>query len=208
MPGRCITIMKPHLWAHAGVASLQIAKSEAPVKNAPEASETELNFAELFQQYYPRVYNYLRYRVNVVEDVEDLISMVFEKAYSRREQYDADKGAFSTWIFRIAHNTLVNFYRTNQRRSAWESGQVVPEDLVTPELAPETQLVQQETVATLLQGLENLGERDQEVISLKFAGRLSNREIGQIMKLKEKTVSVVLLRAMRRLQKQLQEKAA
>ena len=90
----------------------------------------------------------------------------------------------------------------DQRRSAWETVTAMPEDLVTPESVPETQIIQQETVAQLLQGLAQLSERDQEIISLKFAGRLSNQEIGHIMELKEKTVSVVLLRAMRRLQQQ------
>jgi RNA polymerase sigma factor (sigma-70 family) len=165
----------------------------------------ELDFTELFQQYYPRVYNYLRYRVNTLEDAEDLISIVFEKAYTHREQFDATKGAFSTWLFEIAHNMLANYYRTRQRHSAWESEEGLPNDLVTPESSPETQVIQKEDVSELLQGLSQLRERDQEVISLKFAGRLSNQEIGQIMDLKEKTVSVVLLRAMRRLQQQLAE---
>jgi len=64
-------------------------------------------------------------------------------------------------------------------------------------------VIEKEAITHLLQGLERLSERDQEVISLKFAGQLSNREIGQIMTLNEKTVSVVLWRAMRRLQQQL-----
>lgn len=166
-----------------------------------------LDFAALFQQYYPRVYTYLRYRVNLPEDAEDLISTVFEKAYTHREQFDPAKGAFSTWLFRIAHNSLANYYRSRQRRSAWETDTELPEDLVTSEGSPEMQLLQQETVAQLLNGLSNLSERDQEVISLKFAARLSNKEIGQVMDLKEKTVSVVLLRAMRRLQKEVQELA-
>jgi RNA polymerase sigma-70 factor (ECF subfamily) len=165
------------------------------------------DFADLFQQYYPRVYNYLRYRVNVPEDAEDLIGTVFEKAYTHRERFDADKGAFSTWLFRIAHNELANYYRSRQRRSNWETGSEWPGDLVTSESSPETQIIQQETIAQLWQGLGKLSERDQEVISLKFGSRLSNKEIGQIMDLKEKTVSVVLLRAMRRLQKQLEETA-
>jgi RNA polymerase sigma factor (sigma-70 family) len=169
------------------------------------AGTKKLNFAELFQQYYSRVYNYLRYRVNAPEDAEDLISAVFEKAYTHREQFDAEKGAFSTWLFRIAHNTLANYYRTRQRHSVWESEGGLPDDLITPESSPETQIIHKETIAELLQGLNQLRERDQEVISLKFAGRLSNQEIGQIMDLKEKTVSVVLLRAMRRLQQQLSE---
>lgn len=162
-------------------------------------------FVELFQQYYSRVYNYLRYRVNTPEDAEDLISVVFEKAYTHQAKFDPAKGAFSTWLFQIAHNTLANFYRTRKRRSAWEAGGELPGDLVTPEASPESQVIQKETISELLQGLEQLKERDQEVISLKFAGRLSNKEIGQIMDLKEKTVSVVLLRAMRRLQQQVVE---
>jgi RNA polymerase sigma factor (sigma-70 family) len=61
-----------------------------------------------------------------------------------------------------------------------------------------------ETIVQLLQGLERLNERDQEVITLKFAGKLSNKEIGEIMDMKEKTVSVALLRAMRRLRQEIE----
>lgn len=162
--------------------------------------EPGLDFAELFRQYYPRIYNYLRYRVYSREDTEDLISLVFEKAYSHRQQFDAAKGTFSTWLFGIAHHTLANYYRTRQRRGVWETEEELPEDLVKPDSSPEMQIIQQEMVVQLLQGLDQLNERDQEVISLKFAGRLSNQEIGQIMNLPEKNVAVVLFRAMRRLQ--------
>jgi RNA polymerase sigma factor (sigma-70 family) len=160
------------------------------------------DFAALFQEYYPRVYNYLRYRLNSAEDVEDLISQVFEKAFAHRAQYDPDKGAFSTWLFSIAHNELANFYRSRERRAKWEADGELPDDMVL-EGSPETQVIQQESIVQLWQGLQQLNERDQEVISLKFGSRLSNRDIGQIMDLKEKTVSVVLWRAMRRLEDQL-----
>ncbi len=173
----------------------------------PESTEPELNFAELFQQFYPRIYNYLRYRVNAPEDAEDLLSLVFEKAYLHRAQFKASKGSFSTWLFSIAHHTLANYYRTRQRRQTWEISQELPEDLVKPDSSPETDLIQQETLAQLLHCLTRLRERDQEVISLKFAGRLSNQEIGQVMNLPEKNVAVVLFRAMRRLQQLVMEAA-
>lgn len=179
--------------------------SKTTTPDHQNTSASTLDFAELFQQYYPRVYNYLRYRVNTSEDAEDLISLVFEKAYTHRAKFDPAKGSFSTWLFQIAHNTLANFYRTHQRRSAWETGSELPEDLVIPEASPETQIIQQEMITDLLSSLTQLNERDREVIGLKFAGRLSNQEIGQIMDLKEKTVSVVLLRAMRRLQRRVEE---
>ena len=179
--------------------------TEDTTQENKRATSAELDFAELFRQYYARIYNYVRYRVDALEDAEDLVGVVFEKAYAHRAQFDAGKGSFSTWLFRIAHNELANYYRSRQRRADWEAGNELPADLVTAEALPETELIRQQQISQLLRGLVQLSERDREVISLKFAGRLSNQEIGQIMDLKEKTVSVVLLRAMRRLQQQLAE---
>jgi RNA polymerase sigma-70 factor (ECF subfamily) len=165
--------------------------------------EAELDFADLFREHYPRIYNYFRYRVNAQADAEDLTSVTFERAYANRERFSKAKGNFSTWLFRIAHNVLANHYRTHQRHSAHEAEGELPADLVAPAPSPETQVIQEERIARLLRGLRDLSQRDQEVITLKFAGALSNKEIGEIMGLKEKTVSVVLWRAMGRLGRQL-----
>lgn len=171
-------------------------------------SEANLDLAQRFQQYYPYVYNYLRYRVNLLEDAEDLIGTIFEQAYAHRDQYDPARGAFSTWLFRIAHNVLVSYYRRRNSRSAWEANIEVPVDLISTEPQPEIQVMQKETLVQMLRCLERLSERDQEVISLKFAGKLRNKEIGEIMEMPEKTVSVVLLRAMRRLRQEIEKESA
>ena len=184
-----------------------LATEEISHKNK-EVYEPELDLAALFQQYYPRIYNYLRYRVNSVEDAEDLINIIFEQAYKGRAQFDPTRGAFSTWLFRIAHNELVSYYRKNTSRSRWETGVEIPPDLVTSEPSPEAQLVHQEALGSMLRCLERLKERDQEIISLKFAGKLRNNEIGEIMDIQEKTVSVVLLRAVRRLRQEMEKEAA
>lgn len=171
-------------------------------------AEPKLDLAQLFQQYYDRIYNYVRYRINSVENSEDLVSLIFEQAYTHRHQFDSTKGTFSTWLFGIARNEVVSYYRRRKSRLAWETDAELPADLVTPELSPESHLIQKEAMIKLLQCLERLSERDQEIISLKFAGRLRNKEIGQVMELKEKTVSVVLLRAVRRLRREMEKGAA
>jgi RNA polymerase sigma-70 factor (ECF subfamily) len=182
---------------------LQRAEVRGGTPDRRSTPESELDFSGLFQEHYPRIYKYFRYRLESQADAEDLTSAAFERAYAHREGFDAARGTFSTWLFRIAHNLLANYYRTRQRRSAHEAEADLPADLVTPAPSPETQVIQEQSIARLLRGLRGLSQRDQEVITLKFAGGLSNREIGEIMELKEKTVSVVLWRAMGRLQRQL-----
>lgn len=184
-----------------------VAAEDVSIKSK-EVSEPKLDLAALFQQYYPRIYNYLRYRVNSVEDAEDLISTVFEQAYTHQAQFDSGRGAFSTWLFRIAHNELVSYYRKRTSRLNWETGAEIPPDLMTHDPSPETQIVHQEALVLMLRCLEHLNERDQEIISLKFAGRLRNNEISEIMEMPEKTVSVVLLRAVRRLRQEMEKEAA
>lgn len=196
------------IWAQVGVKILQTVATGKISHKSKEVSEPKLDLAELFQQYYPRIYNYLRYRVNSVEDAKDLIGTVFEQAYKSRTQFDPTRGAFSTWLFRIAHNELVSYYRKNTSRSKWETNTEIPVDLMTQEPSPEAQLVHQEALAVMLRCLERLSERDQEIISLKFAGRLRNNEISEIVDMPEKTVSVVLLRAVRRLRQEMEKEAA
>jgi RNA polymerase sigma factor (sigma-70 family) len=187
---------------------LQTYAIERAVDKRNSEAASDLDLAERFQQHYPRIYNYLRYRVNVVEDAEDLISIIFEQAFKKREQYDPAKGTFAAWLFRIAHNELISYYRKRTSRSAWETEAEIPADLVTSEPSPEAQIIQREMLIQLLRSIERLSERDQEIISLKFAGRLRNKEIGEIMDMKEKTVSVVLLRAVRRLRQEMEKEAA
>jgi len=180
----------------------------AEIKSESQRAEPKLDLAELFEYYYPRIYNYLRYRLSSVEDVEDLIGAIFERAYAHQYRFDSSKGAFSTWLFRIARNMLVDHYRQRQRRSTWETGAEIPADLVAPEPSPEAQVIHHEALITMLRCLERLSERDREIISLKFAGKLRNTEISEIMEMREKTVSVVLLRAVRRLRQEMEQEAA
>jgi len=165
-----------------------------------------LDLEELFIRYHPRVYAYVRYRVQDIAEAEDLTSEIMERALTHIASYDPGKGAFSTWLFRIAHNTWVNYWKRRKRREARRvdlDGKWA--DLAADDPTPEDVAAHREDVARLLTCLKTLPTRQQEVLTLRFAGQLTNREIARVLRMNERTVSVTILRALRRLRQRLEE---
>jgi RNA polymerase sigma-70 factor (ECF subfamily) len=169
--------------------------------------ESPLDFAALFDTHYPRLYTYIRSRVNGREMAEDLTSATFERAFSRSHSYDPAKGPFATWLFRIGHNLVVDHYAATSRKPMSYNLDEAAE-ISTADLSPEQQLLRQEQRQLLAETLTTLSERDQEVIQLKFFGRLTNREIAEVIELNEKTVSVIILRALQKLKVRLERQEA
>ena len=174
-------------------------EEDSPGPSTPDAKT-------LFREIHPRVYAYVRYRVANVAEAEDLTSEIMERALTHLSTYDARKGAFSTWMFRIAHNTWVNHLKQQQRHSPYQVdlGERF-EEVATEHPSPEQTIVNQEQRERLLACLGRLSPRQQEILSLRFAGRLTNRTIAKVLKMNERTVSVNILRALRKLRQQLGE---
>ncbi|MBN1641762.1 MAG: sigma-70 family RNA polymerase sigma factor [Anaerolineae bacterium] len=173
-------------------------------KDAVVLSVSELE--DLFRNIHPRIFAYIRYRVNDLAEAEDLTADILERALTNLSSYDADKGAFSTWIFRIAHNMWVNHLKQQKRRGRYhaefnDAMYSVPDG----SLSPEQDVVRQEQTARMLVCLDTLSERQQEILTLRFAGQLTNREIASVLDMNERTVSVTILRALRKLRQLLSE---
>jgi RNA polymerase sigma factor (sigma-70 family) len=169
---------------------------------ARRSSEPPAEAEAWFRELYPRVYAYVRYRIADLQEAEDLTSEIMERALTHLGSYDARKGAFSTWLFRIAHNAFVNYVKRQARHSQHQVdlGEGL-EDLATEEPSPEQSVVRQEEITRLLACVRTLSPRQQEILSLRFAGRLTNREIARVLHMNERTVSVTILRALRALRR-------
>lgn len=137
---------------------------------------TDQERTEIYQRFNKKVLNYIWGKVNNRTLAEDLCSDVFMKVYEKLESFDETKASLSTWIFTIARNTLIDYYRT--RRVHEE----IPEELAE-ESTVEDHLLNQEALESLADALERLDERERDLIVLRYASKLTLKEISERMNL-------------------------
>jgi len=154
-------------------------------------------FAAIYDHYFPRVYNYVRYRVRDAETADDLTAQAFERALVSIGSYRPERAPFAAWLFAIARNAVNDHLRAKRRRR-WLSLEVL-RGRPGNEPQPEEVAIHNETRAELLAAVARLSEREQDLIALKFAAGLTNRRIAELTGLSESNVGVILYRAMQRL---------
>ena len=161
-------------------------------------------FADLYDHYFPRIWNYVRYRVDSSAVTDDLTSGIFERALDKLHTYDPAKAPFPAWLFAIARNGITDHYRSRQRRR-WLSLDVLRErsdDAPGPPELTEADEARQE----LLEAVAGLGERERDVLGLKFGARMGNRRIAEMTWLSDSNVGVIIYRAVGKLRDRLAAK--
>jgi RNA polymerase sigma-70 factor (ECF subfamily) len=154
------------------------------------ASSAPPDWEAVYTEQLPRVYNFLRYRLGNETVAQDLTSRTFEKAWRDRHRYRRDIAKFSTWLLQIARNVVVDHYRTRHEHAPLEAAAEVPAD-GTPE---EDALVRSNFARlSLLTG--QLGDRERELLALKYGAGATNRAISEITGLSESNVGTILHRA-------------
>lgn len=154
-------------------------------------------FAAIYDHYFSRVYNYIRYRVKDPDITDDLTANVFEIILAKIDRYHPDRGSFATWIFTIARNA-VNDHLRRQRIRQWLALEML-HSKASAELEPEETLIKDEMHADLLAAVARLGKRDQDLIALKFGAGLSSFQISKFTRLDQNNINVSIYRAIRRL---------
>ena len=72
-------------------------------------------FGKLYEQFFDRIYRYIYYRTLNRESAEDLCSRTFLKALDSLDSFDAGRGSFSSWLYRIAANSVTDEFRKSGR---------------------------------------------------------------------------------------------
>jgi RNA polymerase sigma factor (sigma-70 family) len=154
-------------------------------------------YDQIYEEYSGKIYRYFRYRVKNIWDVEDLTTTVFLKVFSKLEQYDG-RNPFGAWIFRIAHNTFVDFLR-KKRECPVESETFVTVQVDEQHL-PEQRLLSKESWETVWENVKFLSADQRRVISLRYRTNLRMNEIAKIMGKTEASVKVIHHRGLKKLQ--------
>ena len=172
--------------------------------NTPKvASDTAERFASLYQELMPKVFKYMTYKVGDIQTAEDLTSQVFEKALNKFKSHNSEKGSFATWVFSIARNTVIDHYRMTGNVIKFQLGVINSPPGETE--SPEDNLIRAEEFEALRSFISRLSQHEQEIISLKFGAKMSNRQIAKTTGMSESNVGTTVWRAVSKLRDDFRE---
>jgi len=161
-------------------------------------------FAALYDHYFSKVYNYVRYRVQDADITDEITSQIFERVLTNIGSYRPQRAPFGAWLFAIARNAVQDHHRSSNRRRWLSLDRIITHPSPDSPLEEVVEIMDANT--RLLAAIRQLPPREQDLIALKFASGLENREIAQVAGLSESNVGVILYRALRQLRKLLSDK--
>ena len=163
--------------------------------------ENKQAFAAIVQRYEAPLLRYiLRLGCRDSAAAQDLLQEIFIKAYLHLNDYDPSL-QFSSWVYRIAHNEIVSFFRKEKSRPGVLSNEA--NLFLFENIADETGLdvleSQMHSPQEIESAVERLEVKYRDVIVLKFFEEKSYEEISDILQIPEGTVATLINRAKKKL---------
>jgi RNA polymerase sigma-70 factor, ECF subfamily len=185
-------------------------KSRMPLANErqlvqqAQAGNSEA-FGQLYDAYMERIYRFVYFRVEDQQTAEDITSQVFLKAWSNLDRFQFSRTPYLAWLYTIAHNAVIDHYRTRKVTTALDDVQLSQPD--------HSELVENEIDLTaemrsVKTALQSLTDDQQKVLTLKFIEGMSNNEIARHLGKREGAIRALQMRGLQALAKQLEEKMA
>src|SRR5271155_1213486 len=154
------------------------------------------DYTEAFEAHVWEVHGFFAYRLGSRVDAEDLTQETFERALRAWGRFDPRRASVRTWLLAIARNLLIDHYRSRGVRK--ESA--MPEDF---DAAAAEEPMSLGLDPALAEALERLGDREREIIALRFGGDLSGPEVAALTGLTLANVQQILSRSLRRVRAEL-----
>jgi RNA polymerase sigma-70 factor, ECF subfamily len=173
------------------------------VEQPRDKEALDRDFSDFYRDHLRDVYNYTYYRTGNHHDAEDLTTQTFLQAYRHfeRAQREANGRPLRPWLIRIAHNLAANYYRDRSRKPT----AVLDDDVGEPH-DTEDLVVGREDAIAVLEGVRSLPEDRREALIMRFALGMDNREIARALGRTDGATKVLIHRAIKQLEQELEEK--
>lgn len=158
-------------------------------------------FGKLYDNHLPRIYRFVLLKVGRKQDAEDITHQVFMSAWERIGQYEFQGFPFSSWLYRIASNAVIDHYRTARHH---EDISTVPEEVLGTIDDTSNALDTAATFASVRTALTKLDHDYQSVLIMKFIDERSNKEIAAALGKSEGAVRVIQHRALKQLKQHIE----
>ncbi|MEE8471142.1 MAG: sigma-70 family RNA polymerase sigma factor [Dehalococcoidia bacterium] len=156
-------------------------------------------WARLYEEYMPKIYRYVALRVQNRMEAEDLTEQVFLKALEAGPSFKWRGAPISSWLFRIARNQVIDYWRTDKSSRTLPLGESLVNDMSDPEREAE----KNESIRQVIQAVGQLTQAQRDVIELRFAGGLSTAEVARILGKSQGAVKVMQHSALAALRREL-----
>jgi RNA polymerase sigma-70 factor, ECF subfamily len=163
------------------------------------------DFSELFKLYYKPIFGYILRRIGDFDDTADIAANTFYKAFMHINNFSYKGISIKVWLYRIATNEVSLYFRHKQKhRSLFERIDLVDKKIFNNYLYEdrkeiEEELLRHERFLVVLESLKTLPVKYQEVISLRYFEGKDNKEILEILNIKEGTLKSLLSRGLEKL---------
>ena len=150
-------------------------EEESLVRQAKQGDQKA--FARLYEEHFDKIYRYVAFRIGDKTEAEDMTQQVFLSALRSISSFKWKGIPFSAWLFRIAHNQVVDHLRKKTRQAT------VPleESLATSNSNPQLETERNLDIEQLASATKRLTGAQREVIALRFAGELSIAQTAETM---------------------------
>lgn len=156
-----------------------------------------LAFAELYDMYVKKIYDFIFFRTYHKQTAEDLTSVTFTKAFEKINSFANDKGNFGSWLYRIARNTVIDHYRTSKSTSdIFEAYDLSDRTNI------EVDYDIQQKLGQVQEYLSKLDAQQRELVIMRVWDGLAYKEIAEIVGKSEDSLKVAFSRIMAKMKKE------
>lgn len=151
--------------------------SEIRSKRVQAEADKETRLASLYDEYFDKIAHYAYARIGDKAEAEDIASEVFLRALDSLKKYEERGLPMEAWLFKIAHNLVVDHLRRAAKKKTVPIEAVEIADKADPQATAEMNFELQRVARAMKQ----LTHEQSEVIRLRFLGGLTSREVGGML---------------------------